>query len=150
MLASLICNVPKVVSALTPPPTPAPPPPTPTPRPLVELPQQQRHYDAYRVYHFMYEYRICYRAYVQPPASSTDAAEQPTPEQNPPPAGSASFHSTPRHGLMDGELEDHILAGIGGATRWLIERYNLNGCQELRQFAIFPGRLTWLHRYSGE
>ena len=45
-------------------------------------------------------------------------------------------------------MEAHVIADIGGATRWLIARYDAGECKELTQFTVFPGRLVWLNRYS--
>ena len=52
--------------------------------------------------------------------------------------------------MSDAQVEDHVLADLGGATRWLIVRYEDGDCAELTQFTVFPGRLVWLNRYAAQ
>ena len=173
VLSALFCNVPSAIDAVTPDATPRPdptftpvptwtpiPPLTATPRPLSDLPNQQRHYDEYRLYHFISEYDLCYRGSVTAPApapvitGTAEPGEAKPPEPTPTPQTlalddvSLAFHSPPPHGVSDLELEAHVTRDLAGATRWLIERYREGGCLEPRQFAVFPGRLIWLNRYQ--
>lgn len=151
------------------------PPPTATPHALADLPLQQRHYQEYRIFHMVHEYTLCYRAHVAPPPTPVPPPTAgptpeyggehptepwrddprflaPTPTLRPTeiPGGFPGHHRAPEHGLSDAEVEDHVLADIGGATRWLIVRYEDGDCQELTQFTVFPGRLVWLNRYSAQ
>ena len=47
-------------------------------------------------------------------------------------------HRPPEYGISDAEVEDHVLSDIGGATRWLIARYQHGDCAELTQFTVSP------------
>ena len=93
-------------------------------------------------------------AEVTPPEPSRDAPRflAPTPTLRPTeiPAGFPGQHRPPEYGRSDAHAEDHVLENIGGATRWLIARYRTGECEELTQFTVFPGRLVWLNRYSGQ
>ncbi len=169
--AALLCNVPRAVREFTPPPaptmaptfTPVPtwtpvPQPTATPKPIADLPLQQLHYNEYRIFHLIYEYQKCYDAHIKPPpptpmpqpaATGEPATPTSTPDPTPVPGAFEGRHRPPEYGLTEPEIEDYVLADIGGSTRWLIERYNHGDCDELTQYTVFPGRLSWLHRYSG-
>ena len=171
VVSALLCNVPRAVQEFTPPPdptaaptfTPVPtwtpvPQPTATPKPIADLPLQQLHYNRYRIFHLLYEYQKCYEAHIAPPPptpmpqpSITGEPPTPTPTPDPTPVPGAfdDRHRPPEHGLSETEIEDHVLADIGGSTRWLIERYKNGECDELTQYTVFAGRLAWLHRYSG-
>ena len=171
VLAAMLCNVPRAVSEFKPAPqptmaptwTPVPtftpaPQPTATPKPIADLPLQQLHYNQYRVFHLIYEYQKCYDAHIKPPPptpvpQTADAGvtptPTPTPDPTPVPGAFEDRHRPPEHGLTEPEIEDHVLADIGGATRWLIDRYKHGDCAELTQYTVFAGRLAWLHRYSG-
>ena len=167
---------PTIAPTWTPVPTFTPPPiPTATPKAIADLPIQQLHYDEYRFFHLLYEYTQCYRAYVQPPPTPRPTPtlgptieyagsypEEPwrddprfahlqptaTPEPTAVPGAFPSRHRPPEYGLNEGDIEDHVLDDVSGATRWLIERYRYNDCEELTQYAVFPGRLTWLNERS--
>ena len=191
VIVAALCSAPEIIAEVTPPePTPMPtaaptwtpvptwtpaPPPTATPHPLASIPEQQAHYQEYRVFHLVHEYTLCYRAHVQPPpAPVSTPTTGPTPEyhgnfptepwrddprflaptQAPrptaAPAGFPGQHRPLGYGATDAELEDHALADLGAATRWLIERYRSGDCEELTQFTVFPGRLVWLNRYAAQ
>ena len=170
VVMAAMCNGPKVVREFTPAPTPLPEPtwtpvptftpwphPTPTPQPIAELPRQQAHYNEYRFFHMLYEYQHCYWAHIkEPPPTPTpsptpeDGEVQPTPTPVPTQVLGAFLekHRPPEYGLTEREVEDHVLEDVGGATSWLIDRYRKGDCAELTQYTVYPGRLTWLHRYS--
>ena len=168
---------PTVAPTWTPVPTYTPVPlPTATPQAMADLPIQQLHYDEYRIFHLLYEYEQCVKTYVKPPPTPTPAPsprpqleytgqypDEPwrdderfnylRPTQTPLPTkvpGAFALHRPPVYGLTPREIEDHVIDDIGGATRWLIARYRDGSCVELTQYTVFPGRLTWLHRYSAK
>ena len=179
-----VCSVPDVVNEFQPePPAPTPtivptytpvptwtpvPVPTVTPRPVTSLPIQQLHYDKYRIFHFLYEYTLCYQEHItepkptrvpKPTATLAPGQSQPTPTPRPTPTPdnlqATSFtvnnlrpHRPPLYGLGDEAVEDHVLRDVHSAARWLISRYQDRHCSELTQFTLVPDRLTWLHRYS--
>ena len=173
VLAVVVCSVvPKSIEQFTPGPTPIPiptwtpvptftpvPQPTATPKPIADLPLQQLHYNQYRIFHLIYEYQKCYAAHIRPPVPTPtpQPAEDgvpptptPTPDPTPVPGAFEDRHRPPEYGLTEPEIEDHVLADIGGATRWLIDRYKQGDCAELTQYTVFAGRLAWLHRYAGQ
>lgn len=148
--------------------------PTNTPQPLVDLPNQQRAYAEYRIYHLLYEYRVCYRHYIQPPPTplptptpgatpvyrGSNPSEpwrddprfahlRPTPTPTPTPFPNAKVEHLPApYGLTDRQIDDHALRDLGGATRWLIERYSRGDCAESTHYAAFTGRTVFLTNYS--
>ena len=148
--------------------------PTWTPQPLVDLPNQQRAYQEYRIYHLLYEYRACYHHFVQPPPTpvppptlgpTVEYAGQnpeepwrddprflhlkPTPTPTPTPIpGAIVKHLPAQYGLTDRQVDDHALGDLGGATRWLIERYSRGDCAESTHYAAFEGRTVFLTEYA--
>ena len=118
VLAVVVCNVvPKSIEQFAPGPTPVPvptwtpvptftpvPQPTATPKPIADLPLQQLHYNQYRIFHLIYEYRKCYEAHVRPsvPTPTPQPAEDgatptptPTPEPTPVPGAFEGRHRAP-------------------------------------------------------
>lgn len=91
-------------------------------------------------------------AEVKPPEPTPMPTLAPTPTLRPTeiPGAFPGQHRPPEFGLSDAEVEDHVLSDIGGATRWLIARYQHGECAELTQFTVFPGRLAWLNRHSAQ
>ena len=148
--------------------------PTPTPQPLVDLPNQQRAYQEYRIFHLLFEYRVCYRHHVQAPPTAIPPPTagptivyrgqnpdepwrddprfmhlKPTPTLTPTPIpGAIVKHLPAPYGLSDREVDDHALRDLGGATRWLIERYSRGDCTESTHYAAFEGRTVFLNDYS--
>lgn len=148
--------------------------PTITPQALVDLPNQQRAYQEYRIFHLLYEYRACYRHYIKPPPTPVPTPTPgPTIEytgQNPqepwrddprfihmkptltptptPIPGAIIKHLPAPYGLTDRQVDDHALGDLGGATRWLIERYSRRDCTESTHYAAFEGRTVFLTKYS--